>query len=135
MRPKLGAGRILHQNLHEEAVKLGLGERIGAFHLDGVLRGHHQEWTLELMRGGAAGDGALLHGFEQRGLRLGGSAVDLVGQHQVGEDGSGLKAENSGAIDAFENHAADDVGWHEIGRELDPRILEPAWCAPGCEAG
>ena len=87
------ARRIGHQDLHQEAVELGFGQRIGAFHLDGILRGHHEERQFELMRGGAAGDGALLHGFEQRGLRLGRGAVDFIGQHQVGEDGARLEAQ------------------------------------------
>ena len=34
----------------------------------------------------ADGDLALLHRFEQGGLRLGRRAVDLVGQDDVGED-------------------------------------------------
>ena len=88
---------IGHQDLHQEAVELGFGQRIGAFHLDGILGGHHQEGTFELVRGSAAGDGALLHGFEQRGLRLGRGAVDFVGQHQVGENRAGLEAQQLGA--------------------------------------
>ena len=35
----------------------------------------------------------LLHGFEQRGLRLGRRAVDFVGQHDVGEDRPADEAE------------------------------------------
>jgi hypothetical protein len=86
------------QDLHQEAVELRFGQRIGAFHLDGVLGGHHQERPVELVRGGAAGDGALLHGFEQRRLRLGRGAVDLVGQHQVGEDRALLEAQRLCAV-------------------------------------
>ena len=37
------ARRILHQDLHQEPVELRFGQRIGAFHFDGVLRRHHQE--------------------------------------------------------------------------------------------
>jgi hypothetical protein len=46
---------------------------------------------------GCAVDGhlALVHGFEQRGLRLGRGAVDLVRQEKVGEDGAGLELEGS----------------------------------------
>ena len=77
------------------------------------------------MGGVAAGDGALLHGFEQRGLRFGRGAVDLVGQDQVGEDRPGLEAQSLGAmIVTFNDHAADDVGGHQIGRELNARILQ-----------
>jgi hypothetical protein len=43
---------------------------------------------------GGAGDGhlALLHRLEQRRLHLGRRAVDLVGEHDVGEDRAGLEA-------------------------------------------
>ena len=74
---------------------------------------------------GFAGDGALLHGFEQRGLRLGGGAIDFVGQYQVGEDGAVLEAEGLAAVlFGLDHHAADDVGGHEVGCELNAGILE-----------
>jgi hypothetical protein len=38
-------------------------------------------------------DRALLHGFQQRRLRLGRRAVEFVGQQQVGEDRARLEAE------------------------------------------
>ena len=93
MRAQLVAAGVGDQDLHQEAVELGFRQRISAFHLDGILGGHHQERPLQFVGGGAAGDGALLHGFEQRRLRLGGGAVDLVGQHQVGEDRARLEAQ------------------------------------------
>ncbi len=72
-----------------------------------------------------AGDGALLHGFEQRLLRFGRSAVDFVGQDQVGEDGAGLEAQRFGAaIAGFDHHAAHDIGRHEVRRELDSGIFQ-----------
>ena len=76
------------------------------------------------MRGGSAGDGVLLHGFEQRALRLGRGAIDFVRQHQVREDRPGLKAQGLGAVLGIDDHAADDVGGHQVGRELDARILQ-----------
>ena len=39
------------------------------------------------------GDLAFVHGFEQRRLRLGSGAIDLVGQQEIGEDRSGLELE------------------------------------------
>ena len=119
------ARRIGDQNLHQEAVELRFGQRIRAFHLDRILRGHHQERRFQFMRGGAAGDRALLHRFQQRGLRLRRGAVDLVGQHQVRENGPGLEAQRlAAAVVVLHNHAAHDVGGHQIGRELDARILQ-----------
>ncbi len=88
------------------------------------------------MRGGAAGDGALLHGFEQRGLRLGRGAIDFVGQHQIGEDGAGLEAQGLGAvIVTLDDHAAHDVGGHQIGRELNARILQMQDAAERAQQG
>ena len=80
------ARRIFHQNLHQKAIQLRFGQRIGAFHLDRVLRGHHQKRRVQLVAGGAAGDGAFLHRFEQRRLRLWRSAVDFVGQDEIRKD-------------------------------------------------
>ena len=42
------ARRILHQDLHQEPVELRFGQRIGAFHLDGILRRHHQKRRFQL---------------------------------------------------------------------------------------
>jgi hypothetical protein len=36
-------GRVVDEELEEEAVGLRLGQRVGAFLLDRVLRGHHEE--------------------------------------------------------------------------------------------
>ena len=62
-------------------------------------------------------DLALLHDLEQRGLDLGGRAVDLVGQQEVGEDRAELGAEL--AVVGLPDAGADEVGGHEVGRELD----------------
>ncbi len=91
------ARRIAHQNLHQEPVELRLRQRIRALHLDRILRGHHQKRRFQLVRGGAAGDGVLLHGLEQRGLRLRRRAIDFVGQHQVRENRTRLEAQRLGA--------------------------------------
>jgi hypothetical protein len=70
-------------------------------------------------------DGPLLHGLEQRGLSLGSGAVDLVGQHQVGEDGAGLEPQRlRSPVAGLDDHAADDIGRHQVGRELDAGILQ-----------
>jgi hypothetical protein len=60
---------------------------------------------------------ALLHHLQQRALHLGRRAVDLVGQQQVGEHRSQRGAEVAGllVVDA----RADQVGRHQVGRELN----------------
>ena len=62
---------------------------------------------------------ALGHHLEERRLHLGGRAVDLVGEHEVGEDRAELDVEALGgrAVDP----RADEVGRHEVGSELDAR--------------
>ena len=136
MRDQFGARRIGHQNLHQEAIELGFGQRIGAFHFDGILRRHHEERRFQFMRGGAAGDGAFLHGFEQRRLRFRRGAIDFVGQNQVGENRTGLEAQGLvAAVVGFHDHAADDVGGHEIGRELDARIPEAEGASQSAQKG
>ena len=63
------------------------------------------------------GDLALLHHFQKRALHLGGRAVDFVGQHQIGEH----RPQHGGEFAALlvVDAGADQVGGHQIGRELD----------------
>ena len=89
----LGTRRILHVQLHHEPIDLRLGQRICALLLDRVLRGQHEEWFGERVRGAADRDLALLHRLEQGGLHLGRCPIDLVGQHDVREDRSAPGAE------------------------------------------
>ena len=106
---------IPHDHLEHEAVNLRFRQKVGAFGLDGVLGGQHQEGIRQPEGLGADGDLPLLHGFQQRRLNLGGGAVDLVGQNQLGEDRAefNLKRPFLLVIDA----GADQVGGHQIGRE------------------
>ena len=62
---------------------------------------------------------ALLHHLEQRRLHLRRRAVDLVREQEVAEDGAELGVERAlaGPVDA----RADEVGRHEVGRELHAR--------------
>ena len=104
-------------DLEEEAVALGLGQRVGALALDGVLGGEHGEVGRERVGVAVDGDGALLHGLEQRALGLGGRAVDLVGEQERREDRPLDEVER--VVLEVEDVRARDVGGHEIGGELD----------------
>ena len=73
-------------HLEHEAVELGLGQRIGALVLDRVLGGEDHERLLQRIGRAADRDLMLLHRLEQRGLHLGGRAVDLVRQDDLGEE-------------------------------------------------
>ena len=116
-RGLLADGRVVDDQLEQEAVDLGLGQRVGALGLDRVLRGEHEERLRQ--RVGLARDRhlALLHDLQQRALHLGGRAVDLVGEQEVAEDRTELGVEAPGVrpVDA----RADEVGRHQVRRELD----------------
>ena len=95
------------------------------------------------MNGGGSGAGlavdgdlALLHRLEQRRLRLRRGPVDLVGEHDVGEQRARLEAELLGR--ALVDADADEVGGQQVGRELDAlpacsRSTRPAtWRGSSC---
>jgi hypothetical protein len=121
----LFVGRVVHQHLHHEAVDLRFRQRVGALGLDRVLRGHHQEGAGHLVALARDRDLPLLHHFEQRALHLGGGAVDLVGQQQVGEHRAQRGGELAGLL--VVDPGAHQVRRHEVGRELDalelPRMV------------
>ena len=115
---ELGArARVAHRDPGHEAVALGLGQRVGALHLDGVLRRHDDEGRLQGVGRAVDRDLALLHRLEQRRLGLGGGAVDLVADDDVGEDRAGPELEAAGVL--VEDADAGDVARQQVGRELD----------------
>ena len=69
------------------------------------------------MRDAIDGNLAFLHRFEERGLGLGRSAVDLVGEQDVGEDRSPPKLEVGGAL--IVDRGSRHVGGHQVRRELN----------------
>ena len=90
---QLVARRRLDAQLEHEAVELRLGQRVRPLHLDRVLRRQHEERRRQRVGLLADRDRLLLHRLEQRRLRLGRRAVDLVGQHDVREDRPALELE------------------------------------------
>ncbi len=110
---------VVDQDLEHEAVDLGLRQRIRALRLDRVLRRQHEEGLGHRVRRVRDRHLPLLHHLEQRRLHLRGSAVDLVGEQEVAEDRAELGVELAlvGPVDA----RADEVGRHEVGRELHAR--------------
>ena len=70
-------------------------------------------------------DVLLLHRLEHRRLRLRWGAVDLVGQHDVGEDRPVDELELAPAAGrVLEDVGAGDVHRHQVGRELDAAELQ-----------
>jgi hypothetical protein len=108
-----------NEGLEHEPVELSLGERIGALLFDRVLGGHDQERTGQGVALPAERHHPLLHGLEQCRLGLGGGPVDLVGEHQIGEDRALVEDE----VVTLEDLGAEDVGGHQVGGELDASEL------------
>ena len=92
------------------------GSGIGALELDRVLGRDHHERARQLVGLRVDADLTLLHRLEQRRLRLGRRAVDLVGEHDVGEHAAGTELEV--AARPVPDRDAGDVGRQEVGREL-----------------
>ena len=110
-------GGVAHGHPRGEAVALRLGQRVGAFHLDRVLRGDDHERGLQHVRGAVHRHLPLLHRLQQRRLGLGGGPVDLVADDEVGEHGAGLELELARLL-VVDGHAG-HVARQQVGRELD----------------
>ena len=116
----VGLGIVEHEAEHE-AVLLRLGKWVGALLLDRVLGGKHEEGLVELVRVAADGHTVFLHRLEQRRLRLGGRAVDLVGEDKIGKERTLHEGERLAAVGrVLQDLRARDVARHQVGRELDP---------------
>jgi hypothetical protein len=88
-----GERRVADRGLQHEAVELRLGQLVGSRLLDGVLRRDHEERTAHLVGDAVHRDARLLHDLQQRRLRLRRGAVDLVGEHDRGEDRAPVELE------------------------------------------
>ena len=113
---------IAHPQLEHEAVELCFRQRIRPLLLDRILRREDEERRRQAVRLTGGGDLMLLHRLEQRGLRLGWRAIDLVGEHDVGEHRPAHepKAALAGGEILLDDLGAGDVGGHQVGRELNP---------------
>src|SRR6266853_1600657 len=113
--------QIIEDGIEQEAIELRFGQRVRAFELDGVLRGQHEEGNGQLVIVPTHGAGQLLHGLEQRRLRLWRRAINFVGQHDVPEDrprDEGPAPVARGGI-LLDDVRSGDVGGHQVRRELD----------------
>ncbi len=99
-----------------------LRQGIRSFVFDRILRGNHHEGLRQRTRHAIDRDLPFFHRFEQRCLSFRGSAVDFVGQQQIGEHRPLSKAELRGA--RVVNQRAGDVARHEVGGELKSLRVE-----------
>ena len=110
---------IVDVDFHQEAVELRLGQRIGAFLLERVLRRQHVERLGQIVAGAGDRHMLFLHRLQQRRLGARTGAVDLVGHQQLREHRAGDEAEAALAARGFLQHlGAENVGRHQVGREL-----------------
>src|ERR1041385_4322256 len=122
---KLVARRKSDVKLQEETVELRLGQWIRSFHLEGVLRREHEIRRCYVVSAPTDRYSALLHGFEQRTLRLRRRAIHLVREDDVAEYGTFPELEGAApALRLVDDRRSDDVGRHEVRRELNAREFE-----------
>ena len=124
--------RVTESGAQEEPVELSLGKRERAFVLDRVLGREEQERKRKLARDPVDGHLTLGHRLEERRLGLRRRPVDLVHEHDVGEDRAGPKLEVPRPL--VEYREPGDVRGLEIGGALDAlrdRILDAAGDRPG----
>ena len=109
--------RIAHGDPQQETVELTLRQGVGAFELDGILRGDDHERVGQGVALPVDRNLPLAHGLQQGDLRAGRGPVDFVGQHDIGEN----RSRTEGKLPRFGvvNAAARDVAGQQIGRELN----------------
>jgi Dolichyl-phosphate-mannose-protein mannosyltransferase len=111
------AFRIIQTDAQHEAIELRIRKRIRSSQVDGILRGDDKERRRQRMRHAIGGHLLFGHRFEQRTLRFRRRAVDLVGEHELCEQRSGMEFEFAAL--ALVHADPDNVGRQQIGRELD----------------
>ena len=114
--------RIAERQLDHEPVELRIRQKLCAACADRVLRCDDDERIRHRMRDSVDGDVALLHRFEQRGLRAARGAVQLVRQKEIAQDRAGLVDHLPGRF--VVEREPDDVAREHIGRELHAVILQ-----------
>ena len=108
---------VADNNLEHESVGLRFGKRVGSFLLDGVLGCQYEEGGCEFMCLVTYRHLALLHGFEQCGLHLGGSTVDLIRKYEIREDRAFLYAEFLALL--AKDLRTDNIGREQVGGKLN----------------
>ena len=114
--------RITQLDCEKKAVELRFGQRVRADLLDRILRRDHEERLGQRARLAVERNLAFLHCLEQRALRLRRRSIDLVGEHDRVEDGSGMESKRLRAL--VEHRYAEHVCRQQVARELNARVLE-----------
>ena len=110
-----GCIRVADAQAHQETVELRLRQRIGAMMLHRILRRDHHERAGQGMRVAIDGDLPFVHGFEERRLRFGRGAIDLISQQEIAEDRPRLEFEYF-FVSIINGYAQDVAGKHVAGK-------------------
>ena len=117
---------IRHVDLYEEAVKLGLWQRIGALLFNRVLRREHVEGRVQGAIFARDRHFALLHRLQQSRLRPGACAVDFIRHQKLTKDRTRHEFKRFGAVLAGLKHfGPQNIRGHQIRRELHAIAVQP----------
>jgi hypothetical protein len=108
--------RVTEPHPHQKPIELRFRQRERAHLILRILRGDHEERLGQRHRLPIERDLMLFHGLEQRALRLRRGAIDFVGQHQLRENRTALKAELTRV--AIVHRHTEHVGRQQIAGEL-----------------
>ena len=108
---------------HEKAIELRLRQREGADLSEWILRGNHEEWRGQGIRGTVRRHTAFLHRFEECRLRFRCASVDLIREQDLRKDRAWMKYK--GRFFSVVNGGTEDISRQEITGELHPPELQP----------
>jgi hypothetical protein len=91
--------RVAQADSHQKSIELRFRQAVGTDLLVRILCRDDKERLGQRMGDPIDADLTLLHGLEQRALRLGTGAIDLIGQQQLGENRSTPKLKFVGTCD------------------------------------
>lgn len=117
-------GGIGDANLEKKTIQLRFRKRICSLKFDWILRGKDSEISWKGITHSVDGHLPLFHSLEERRLSARRSAIDLIHQEKVREDGAAVQRERIRA--QVEDVRARHVGGHQIRRALDALESEPA---------
>jgi hypothetical protein len=111
----IGWSRIAEDDTHEEAIELSLWEWIGSLVFERILCGEYDKRRRQIESLITDGDAFLFHGFEEGGLYLRWSTVDLVCEEDMGEYRSLADIKDSLRLPVYLTSC--EVRWEQIRSE------------------
>ncbi|MNN62776.1 hypothetical protein D3C81_1781050 [compost metagenome] len=113
--------RITKADPQHEPVQLGFRKRIGALKINRILRRAEHKRVRQRIRFTVYRHVPFLHHLEQRGLRLSGGPVDLIGEQDIRHDRPRTKVKHF--ITRMVDRHPCNIAWQNIGITLDPAVF------------